>query len=729
MDGSTEGDGDASAAVDSIDRTQLLLVGCCLLAVLVAALLAPPPVEPSVPNTSNDATPTERPPVDGGGGETSGGESSDGRSGGSGGGESSGSVGTSDGSGDVADGTAEPIPIPGDEAPDAEGCGVLLEDRPVPGTTVTVGVFDAADPLSDVAVRFNGDPVGRTDEDGRVSGQVPYNRTLAVTVDVDADCEFYRERFDANDTVESGLGSGVDGASASDRRPESARQSSGPADAFVGAPDVFGAGQAGTAAAQAGRSGNATGAYLVRGDVDLTVQGDPYPGETLTVRASVEGVPMPEATVEVGGESAGQTGPSGGARLTVPEGQQAVALTVSRRDFAGETTVDVLLLTASVRPREGLPVPGERAAVVAAIDERPAEGVQVRLAGQDPGETTSDGTLPFRLPARTGASVVVSSERQTARVPLWQVYLPTVGNLLAVLGLGVVGVVGTRLLVGETATARVAVGWSALAVADAAYVVGEVHGLVLALGVTGLVGLVRYRRRLASGGGEAVGLFVWAASMARRTALEVVNTLERLLDGFLALLRGLYASLTSFETFVAWIDAVVRKVLTTVRVVLTLERVGAALFVGAELALATARWGHEGLIASVGGLSVLALLVVLWRREDVGVESDTDGDGTDESAAAFRRSVTADESDSTERVFSIRELWRRFARWVVPGAWRTKTPGEVARAAVDRGFPREPVEALTDAFRDVEYGSEPATSRRERARAALDRLARRRDDE
>lgn len=729
MDGSTEGDGDASAAVDSIDRTQLLLVGCCLLAVLVAALLAPPPVEPSVPNTSNDATPTERPPVDGGGGETSGGGSSDGRSGGSDGGESSGSVGTSDGSGDVADGTADPIPIPGDEMPPAEGCGVLLEDRPVPGTTVTVGVFDAADPLSDVAVRFNGDPVGRTDEDGRVSGQVPYNRTLAVTVDVDADCEFYRERFDANDTVESGLGSGVDGASASDRWPESARQSSGPADAFAGAPDVFGAEQAGTAAAQAGRSGNATGAYLVRGDVDLTVQGDPYPGETLTVRASVEGVPMPEATVEVGGESAGQTDPSGGVRLTVPEGQQTVALTVSRGDFAGETTVDVLLLTASVRPREGLPVPGERAAVVAAIDERPAEGLRVRLNGRRVGETTSDGTLPLALPARPGASVVVSSERQTARVPLWQVYLPTVGNLLAVLGLGVVGVVGTRLLVGETATARVAVGWSALAVADAAYVVGEVHGLVLALGVTGLVGLVRYRRRLASGGGEAVGLFVWAASMARRTALEVVNTLERLLDGFLALLRGLYASLTSFETFVARVDAVVRKVLTTVRVVLTLERVGVALFVGAELALATARWGHEGLIASVGGLSVLALLVVLWRREDVGVESDTDGDGTDESAAAFRRSVTADESDSTERVLSIRELWRRFARWVVPGAWRTKTPGEVARAAVDRGFPREPVEALTDAFRDVEYGSEPATSRRERARAALDRLARRRDDE
>lgn len=726
MDGSTEGDGDASAAVDSIDRTQLLLVGCCLLAVLVAALLAPPPVEPPAPNVSSDETPTERPPVSGGestgDGETGDGDGSAGEGGG---------AGTDGGSGgNVAGGAAEPIPIPGDEAPPAEGCGVLLEDRPVPGTTVTVGVFDAGVPLPDVPVRFNSDPVGRTGENGRVSGQVPYNRTLAVTVDVDADCEFYRERFDA-DTVESDLGSTADQDAANDhRRPDSGKSSSDPevlAEMPIG-PGVTGA-TGGTGDARAHQSGNETGAYRVRGDVNLTVDGDPYPGETLTVTANVEGVPMREATVEVDGESTGPTDGSGDARLTVPDGQQEATVTVSRGDFAGETTVDVLLLTASVRPREGLPVPGERAAVVAAVDEKPADGVRVRLDGQRLGQTPSDGTLPFGLPVGTGATVVATTERQTARVPLWQVYLPTVGNLLAVLGLGVVGVVGARLLGGETATARVAAGWSCLAVADAAFVVGEVPGLALALGGTGLAGVAYYRRQLASGGEEAAGLFAWAVSLVRRTALGVVDGLERLVDGVVALLGGLWTNLTSFETFVAWVDAVVRKVATTVWVVLTLRRVGVALFVGAELVLATARWGDEGLIASVGGLSVLALLVVLWRRDDVTVEPGPDDDGTDETDAAFRGTATADGSDSAERVLSIRELWRRFARWVVPGAWRTKTPGEVARAAVDRGLPREPVEALTDAFRDVEYGSEPATSRRERARVAFDWLARRREDD
>jgi hypothetical protein len=86
------------------------------------------------------------------------------------------------------------------------------------------------------------------------------------------------------------------------------------------------------------------------------------------------------------------------------------------------------------------------------------------------------------------------------------------------------------------------------------------------------------------------------------------------------------------------------------------------------------------------------------------------------------RTTADDAGESEERVFSLRELWRQFARRVVPGSWRTRTPGEVARAAVDRGFPREPVEELTDAFRDVEYGAESATTRRERAKAAFDSL-------
>ena len=46
----------------------------------------------------------------------------------------------------------------------------------------------------------------------------------------------------------------------------------------------------------------------------------------------------------------------------------------------------------------------------------------------------------------------------------------------------------------------------------------------------------------------------------------------------------------------------------------------------------------------------------------------------------------------------------------------------MGRAAIERGLPREPVETLTQAFREVEYGAAPAQKRRESAREAFERL-------
>ena len=72
---------------------------------------------------------------------------------------------------------------------------------------------------------------------------------------------------------------------------------------------------------------------------------------------------------------------------------------------------------------------------------------------------------------------------------------------------------------------------------------------------------------------------------------------------------------------------------------------------------------------------------------------------------------------------SFREVWRAFARLVVPGRWRTSAPSEVARAAVDRGYPKHPVEELTALFREVEYGGRPLSAAvRDRAAAAFDSI-------
>ena len=692
LDGS-ETDDEESAAVERVDRRQLLLVACCLAAVLVAAVLAPTPVDPDVPTPEQNDTPTPR--------ERSGGDL--------GGGD--GRAGDSNGDSRVVGGEGTPVPIPGDTAPPTTGCGVLLEDEPIPGSRATVGVFRDGEPVPGVRVRFNGEPVGRTGERGRVSGAVPYERALRVSVGLDADCEFYRERFDEE---RAGALDASGGRPRLDAAALAARADTGQS----GTDTRAGTGQSGTDTPAT----NNTGRYAVRGDVELTVRGDAYPGTEVTVLASVEGVPMRGANVRLDESTVGETGADGTANLTVPDGNQEAPVTVSRGDFEGRGVVDVLLLTAALEPQEGFPVPGEPVDVVAEVDERPTSDVSVRVAGRAVGSTASDGRLGFGLPPAPAGTVVASTSRQSASVPLWTVYVPTVLNLFVLVAIGVVATAGAQLLRGRTAATRVAVAWAAVAVADLALIVGEWRGLGLSLVAIAVVGVVYQRRRVVAGGEEAIGTARGVVAAVHGVALWVTDLLLRTLDRVGQFLGRAWTRLTSFEHLAAWLGGLARRAVATVWLYLTLRRVGVAGFALAELAVATVRWGHEGLIASVAGLGILAALVALWRRDDTTTAPVDTGGGEVTRDRRVGRTTADDAGESEERVFSLRELWRQFARRVVPGSWRTRTPGEVARAAVDRGFPREPVEELTDAFRDVEYGAESATTRRERAKAAFDSL-------
>ncbi len=76
-------------------------------------------------------------------------------------------------------------------------------------------------------------------------------------------------------------------------------------------------------------------------------------------------------------------------------------------------------------------------------------------------------------------------------------------------------------------------------------------------------------------------------------------------------------------------------------------------------------------------------------------------------------------------------MWRRFVAVVGVERWETKTPAEVAREAVERGFPERPVDALTAAFRDAAYGGRAEDAHLDRAEEALDsvRGADREEDE
>ncbi|MFC7172719.1 DUF4129 domain-containing protein [Haloplanus litoreus] len=141
------------------------------------------------------------------------------------------------------------------------------------------------------------------------------------------------------------------------------------------------------------------------------------------------------------------------------------------------------------------------------------------------------------------------------------------------------------------------------------------------------------------------------------------------------------------------------------------------------LAGVPARVAAQGL-AAVTALDPRRLLRRLWRwlagllarrRSDAS-------DGGGESAPAGR--VGGSEADCASGASpTLREFWREFVALVAPPAATTRTPGEIARYAVERGLPADAVETLTEAYRDAEYGRlAPDEGRLARVREAVDRL-------
>ncbi|WP_254769109.1 DUF4129 domain-containing protein [Salinilacihabitans rarus] len=74
---------------------------------------------------------------------------------------------------------------------------------------------------------------------------------------------------------------------------------------------------------------------------------------------------------------------------------------------------------------------------------------------------------------------------------------------------------------------------------------------------------------------------------------------------------------------------------------------------------------------------------------------------------------------------TIEEMWEELRSLVPVRRRRSRTPGEYARAAVERGLPADAVSRLTEAFREVRYGDYPPTpDRTRRARDAYERIER-----
>ncbi|WP_255681820.1 hypothetical protein [Natrinema sp. SYSU A 869] len=322
-------------------------------------------------------------------------------------------------------------------------CVIMLDRDPVPGSQLTATIRYEGEPLTETPVWFGEQRVGETDEMGRVTGEVPYVEELVIRVGAgtDATCragtstsltssmtteaashqsdDVRQSDVDGRQSGESETGIG---ATPSVSHGVPAATATGPAASVspsVSNAPVLASSVAPVASIQDGASGNATGTYAVDGEVEIDVDGDPYPGKTITVEATIEDVPMREATVSVDGTAVGETDGEGRATVTVPDdGTDALEIEVARGDFAGTTTVDVLLLETAFSPDGIAPVPGSPGAIEATINGEPVEGAAVTVDGKEVGTTDADGRLATGLPLDPTTTVTVSTERQTASVSL-----------------------------------------------------------------------------------------------------------------------------------------------------------------------------------------------------------------------------------------------------------------------------------------------------------------------
>ena len=162
--------------------------------------------------------------------------------------------------------------------------------------------------------------------------------------------------------------------------------------------------------------------------------------------------------------------------------------------------------------------------------------------------------------------------------------------------------------------------------------------------------------------------------------------------------------------------------------------------VGTGLGLAVSSVGR-GVGAALAGLP--SLLTVSWPRVGLsgslsGLRSVVSGigpgptrsDATESRPPRARASTGDDAVDAPDTGPStVEEAWAEMVDLVPVGRRPARTPGEYARAAIDAGLPADPVSRLTETFREVRYGGyPPSADRTRRARDALERIERDRDD-
>jgi transglutaminase-like putative cysteine protease len=587
--------------------------------------------------------------------------------------------------------------------PRAPPYDVSLNESPVPGKGVTVQVTKDGLPVTGAVVTFNGEPVGWTNTNGVVVATVPYAERLTVDAKPSFEARVSAERRGSEDAdVVPGPQAARAAAGGSIGPPGVDGTSSGPG-AFGGVEPSGTTPDDGVSPAD----GDDERTYDLPTEVRFVTRGTPAPGRSFRLVPMISNVPIRNATVTFDGELVGRTGadlPTRGVRIDVPrDASGSATVTVERGEIAASTTIDLEELRITLEPETGVPLPRTGATAVVTVGDVPVEGASVYADGRYIGETDENGRVDLQLPSDDDVRLSADGPYQSSSRVIAGLHL-YLGSVVAFLLTGIALLVGVPLVVSRRRGRPVS---EVLDVAsDLLRTVGE-----------GMVMIARpCWRLLARTWSFAVRGGVWLSRAAVSTALLVGTTLLSVLKWTVGSTGAIGTVLTDLVVRVGiWVaDRSARERLV--------DLVGMA---RGALGLAAATVGAaRGLLIALIPFTGVALGDVLGTAGRGSRDETTTGDdgSTEQTGGATDPSLV-----------SVREAWRRFLDLVPLGRYRTKTPGEIGRAAVDRGYPAGPVDTLVEAFRAVEYGGRAdGPDLRERVTDAIRRLADRpdgRDDE
>lgn len=449
----------------------------------------------------------------------------------------------------------------------------------------------------------------------------------------------------------------------------------------------------------------------------VRVSGALVPGEEVDATVTAAGSAVSGAAVSVNGDFAGVTNESGVVRFVVP---YAESLNVSveppgaNRTAAGGAAggYGLASLADQEQPEDGRngstsrefevrtdvsvafdtpPQPGETLDARLTVGDRPFADAAVSLDGVEQGRTDGNGELSATVPETAAGVVDVAVSRddlsKTVSYPLDDLQVAVSPDLVAPLPT-------------TGATATVTSGGEPVVGAPV-----RVNGQQV--GVTGADGTVRLTVPLdrapsvttVASGKTATAAIDWVLVSLALAVLAAAGVLAAV--ALAARRRGL-----TVARVVAALRYAAREVLAVV--VEAVSGLGDALDDLAAEFRAAAADGWRGVVAWLTGLPARL------RLPDVAGFI-----GRVAAAARAGSRAAADDSPADESSAPLQRVWARFVALVGVEGWRTKTPVEVARDAVDAGFPREPVTRVASSFRDAAYGGRDTDTAVEEATDAL----------